>query len=157
LLIQKLLLACAVASLAACTVSAPTTAASTRSAPVSGQFDSDLNRFRAANGVGAIQASAMLNAIAKAHAEDMVARGYFSHDSVGGPNGATMTQRLRSGGCRPAAAAENIAYGQPSDAAVFAAWSVSDKHRTNMLGSRYVRYGLGRAGNTWVTVYAAGC
>ena len=157
MLIQKLLLACAVAALAACTVSAPTTAASTRSAPVSGQFDSDLNQFRAANGVGAIQASAKLNAIAQAHAQDMATRGYFSHDSVGGPNGATMTQRLNAGGCRPAAAAENIAWGQRTDAAVFVAWIESDKHRTNMLGGRYNRYGLGHAGNIWVTVFAAGC
>ncbi|MDO6589218.1 CAP domain-containing protein [Loktanella sp. D2R18] len=157
MLFQKLLLACAVASLAACTVSAPTTAASTRSAPVSGQFHSDLNQFRAANGVAEIHASAMLTAIAQAHAEDMVSRNYFGHASPGGPNGATLSQRMRAGGCRPGAAAENIAQGQQTDASVFAAWRDSAGHRTNMLGNRYIRYGLGRAGNTWVTVFAAGC
>lgn len=124
---------------------------------VSGQFDDDLTAFRTANGLARLQASPTLAAVAQAHAQDMVNRAYFSHQSPGGPHGATMTARMAASGCRPRAAAENIAQGQTSAAAVFTAWQGSEGHRTNMLGDKYTRYGLGRADTTWVAVFAAGC
>lgn len=155
---RKFVLTATVAMLAAC-VSTPEPAPTATSAIVAptGSFDADLNALRASNGIGPVVQSALLTAIAQAHAEDMANRGYFSHQSPGGPNGVNMSARMAAGGCRPRAGAENIAQGQTTQAQAFVSWRDSPGHRANMLGPRYTRYGLGRAGNTWVTVFAAGC
>ena len=132
-------------------------ATSTMTQPTTGSFAASLNAFRADQGQGAVTTNRRLQRAAQAHAEDMERRGYFSHQSVGGPNGTSMSDRIAASGYRACAAAENIAQGQKSESEVFEAWRRSAGHRRNMLGPRYVEYGLGRSGNTWVQLLAAGC
>ncbi len=143
--------------LAACQSTGGTPQVSSGTASLTGSFGADLNAFRASQGRNAVQQNATLARIAQLHAEDMTRRGYFSHDSPGGPNGNDMSARLASGGCRAGAGAENIAQGQTSESSVLIAWQNSSGHRRNMLGAQYTQYGLGRRGNTWVLMFSSGC
>lgn len=158
---RKLLAACALTTLVACTVttSAPLAPGPVSNAPVAStsDFTTRLNSFRAGQGRGTVQQNAILTRAAQAHAEDMAARGYFSHDSPGGPNGDTFMQRSAAAGCAIRSGAENIANGQRSEAEVFDSWENSAGHRRNMLGRGYTDYGLGRAGNVWVLKFSSGC
>ncbi|MEL6682701.1 MAG: CAP domain-containing protein [Pseudomonadota bacterium] len=153
---KRLMAALALCLVAACqTTTAPTQVSA--AANLTGSFVTDLNAFRAEQGRGTVSENPKLRRAAQLHAEDMRARGYFSHRSPGGPQGETMTQRIATSGCRPGASAENIAQGQTSEASVFSAWRNSAGHRRNMLGARYTEYGLGRSGNTWVLLFSSGC
>jgi uncharacterized protein YkwD len=120
-------------------------------------FEADLNSFRATQGKGPVRQNAQLARGAQAHAEDMVRRGYFSHKSPGGPNGANFSERSQAAGCQLRAGAENIANGQLSEAEVLEAWKNSPGHRRNMLVESFMQYGLGRSGNVWVLVFSASC
>ena len=99
----------------------------------------------------------VLTRAAQAHAEDMAARGYFSHQSPGGPNGDDLGDRARAAGCSFRSVAENIAQGQRSEAEVLTGWANSPGHRRNMLNGRMTDYGLGRAGDIWVLKLSSGC
>mgnify|MGYP001793323095 CR=1 FL=1 len=127
------------------------------SADLTGSFATDLNTFRTTAGRAPVQVNGQLRLAAQRHAEDMQRRGYFSHQSPGGPHGDDMSERITTAGCGAGARAENIAQGQRSEAAVFAAWRASPGHRRNMLGANYTQYGLGRSGDTWVLVFSNGC
>lgn len=130
----------------------------TSAAPASSSgFSANLNAFRASQGLGGMRSNAALSRAAQAHAEDMARRGYFSHESPGGPNGDTFVDRAQAGGCAMRSGAENIADGQTSEQAVLVAWQNSPGHRRNMLVRSYTQYGLGRSGNTWVLKLAANC
>ncbi|MCK0096363.1 CAP domain-containing protein [Yoonia sp. F2084L] len=140
------------------TTTPQTTPAQVSSAPGSTTgFAADLNAFRASQGRGAVQPNAALARAAQAHAEDMARRGYFSHDSPGGPNGDTFVDRARAGGCAMTGGAENIANGQQSEEQVLVAWQNSSGHRRNMLVRGYTQFGLGRSGNIWVLKLAQSC
>lgn len=117
-------------------------------------FGAALNDFRARQGLGPVVADAELTAAAEAHAKDMVAGVYFSHK---GRDGSDSGDRARRAGCSWRAAAENIAWGQTSEGQVLQGWADSSGHRRNMLGRSYTRYGLGRAGTTWVLMFADRC
>lgn len=101
--------------------------------------------------------NAALNRAAQAHAEDMLARDYFSHRAPNGPNGERFYQRAAAAGCNMQAGSENIAWGQKSEAEVFQGWRDSPGHRRNLLGQDYRLYGLGRAGDVWVMKLASDC
>lgn len=120
-------------------------------------FTSDINAFRAGQGLGALQPNATLTRAAQRHAEDMARRGYFSHSSPGGPNGDNFSQRARASGCALRNGAENLANGQQNELDVFVAWQNSAGHRRNMLGQNYTQYGLGRSGDFWVLKLAQNC
>ncbi len=122
-----------------------------------GNFAADINAFRASQGLGAIRTNVALTRAAQAHADDMAARNYFSHQSPGGPNGDTFVERAQSAGCVMTSGAENIASGQTSQAAVLVGWQNSPGHRRNMLVPDYTQYGLGRSGNVWVLKLAGSC
>lgn len=140
---------------AACAGTGPATPS--RSAPVAADFHQALNSFRTGQGLAPLTPSPALTRAAKAHAADMERRGYFSHSSPGGPDGATLRARAASAGCDMGAGAENIAQGQTSEAQVFAAWQNSAGHRANHIGAAYRLYGLGRVGDTWVLKLASAC
>lgn len=120
-------------------------------------FGGAMNDLRASRGLPGLGQDPRLMQAAQAHADHMTQAGYFSHQSPGGPNGATMAQRIRAAGCGAGTMAENIAQGQRSEAEVLAAWTASQGHLTNMLGPRYRSYGLGRSGDIWVLKLADGC
>ncbi len=98
-----------------------------------------------------------LNAIARAHSEDMTERGYFDHDT---PEGLGPTERAEKAGynCRKLfhyGLAENITIELMSKdidklaAAAVKGWMDSPGHRANLLGRQYDRTGVGASLGKW--------
>ena len=113
-----------------------------------GNVRSLLNAERARNGLGPLRRSRQLTASASVHADDMAARGYFSHT---GSNGASLGGRVRRQGYGYCVVAENISKGRSDPAAVIAGWMASPGHRRNILNPDVTEFGLARApGNIWV-------
>lgn len=93
--------------------------------------------------------SAALNRAAKAHADDMVARNYFSHVS---PSGSRVINRVGAVGVPVCVVAENIAQGQLTWSDVFYDWMSSAGHRKSMLNPIYHNYRIAVTNDTWVLV-----
>lgn len=113
-----------------------------------------VNKDRKAHNLPSLQLDQTLNRIAQAHAEDMLAKGYFSHVS---PSGRTPMQRfLSAGGSKSRVLRENIFHcmdcAQPADAKSVAelesGWMHSPPHRENILAKGITRYGFGLAENS---------
>ncbi|WP_412029812.1 CAP domain-containing protein [Deinococcus yunweiensis] len=95
-----------------------------------------------------------LEASAQAHAQDMAAKNYFSHDSQ---DGRTFSQRITATGYPWAVAAENIAAGQTTPQEVVQAWLDSPNHCAEIMaadlhdvGIGYVVATGGKFGTYWV-------
>jgi uncharacterized protein YkwD len=104
-----------------------------------------VNRERASRGLRTLHLSGQLSLAARAHSNDMVARGYFAHD---GPGGDTLSARLqRSGyaGSHPGFdVGEALAWGrQASPDALTAALMRSATHRHILLGAGGRELGIG--------------
>jgi uncharacterized protein YkwD len=122
-------------------------------APATG-FGALLNAQRAAAGLSAAQPDPRLQAAAARHLADMRSSGNFSHT---GSDGSQSYDRIAQAGfasCRPA---ENIAFGQTSDAAAMTIWMGSSGHRANILMSGDVRYGIASGGGFYVLTIARVC
>lgn len=109
-----------------------------------------VNESRAANGLPALEAGPSLDAAAVAHADDMLARDYYSHQS---PEGDAVTDRyVEAGGSRWELVAENIAQctGCSPDLQLVEelqqGWMDSPGHRANILAEGLQRFGFGLAG-----------
>jgi uncharacterized protein YkwD len=100
------------------------------------------NAERGAAGCPPLVADSRLATAAQRHAEDMADAGYFSHTSQ---DGGDFTSRAEEAGYE-AAAAENIAYGQPDAASVVAEWMDSPGHRRIILDCSLTTVGVGVAG-----------
>lgn len=129
------------------------TAATTGSLPAQG-LGAALNAARAAEGLAPLRENARYGAAAQAHANDMARSGQFSHV---GSDGSRLADRVRAQGCTYRMLAENIAFGQRSEAEVLAGWLGSPGHRSNIMVARADAYGLGKAGIYWVMVLGQGC
>ncbi|MHC4662170.1 MAG: CAP domain-containing protein [Planctomycetota bacterium] len=110
-----------------------------------------VNDERATNGVGPLSWCDSLWALAKAHSNDMCARGFFDHVN---PEGEGPTDRGRAGHAGSftftpcvsnpyGGVAENIAMGYSSVSAVMTGWMNSPGHRANILNSGYTHIGVG--------------
>lgn len=87
-----------------------------------------------------------LRRAARRHRQDMATRNYFSHDSVGGPDGASLQERLATAGFVGwSMIGENIAAGQATAEEVMAGWMDSDGHCSNILEPDYTLVGVGYA------------
>lgn len=115
-----------------------------------------INALRADKNLAALRYSSQLEQTARAHADDMVRNGFFSHT---GSDGSSIGKRLTSSGYGWCTAAENIASGQTSLAAVMSTWTKSRGHRKNMLNKKVTEFALARGtGNIWVMVLSRpGC
>lgn len=149
--IAALALGACVTTTTTSTMPAPIPAASV-TAPV-GSMTALMNAARAGQGRGGVVENARLSRAAQLHAQDMVAQNYFSHS---GANGSSFTQRAQAAGYG-CAIAENIASGQPSEAAVMEAWMQSSGHRRNILLPNAREFGIGRSGTMWVLMMGSGC
>lgn len=105
------------------------------------------NEERAANGLPAMRWSTLLAQSAAQHSGDMVARGYFGHDT---PEGKTPTDRMRDVGYivegHRWGAAENVAFGNAESGtarSIFGRWLASSGHRANILADEFVDVGFG--------------
>lgn len=114
-----------------------------------------VNGERAGAGRSPLVYDARLEAAARSHGEDMVAKGFFSHT---GSDGSDIGMRLGRVGYAFCFGAENIATGQRSLGEVMAGWMASRGHRRNILHRSAQAVGVARvAGNRWVMVLAAPC
>jgi uncharacterized protein YkwD len=100
-----------------------------------------LDATRRAVGLSTLRIDPAATKAARAHSADMCARRYFDHRS---PEGSQPWHRLKRAGARFNAAAENIAVGYRSPAAVHRGWMNSPGHRKNRMSSKYSRVGIGR-------------
>jgi uncharacterized protein YkwD len=105
-----------------------------------------VNAERAAYGLAPYAVDAQLTTLAWSHAQDMVARGYFSHVT---PEGNSLRDRLRSRDFPIHWVGENIYLSvRPADQAVAATitWFMADPpHRANILHQNFNRLGVGVA------------
>ncbi len=108
-----------------------------------------------ARGEAPLRCDPEMSTVARAHSADMCERDYFDHTSL---DGRSPFDRMRDAGIRFGAAGENIAWGQPTAAAVHDAWMNSSGHRRNILNGGYRRSGVGyvRCGGRpyWTQVFA---
>ncbi len=107
-----------------------------------------VNNERAGFGLAPLIDNAQLATAAQGHADDMVARGYFSHTSA---DGRTFDQRIRNAGYGGGGMAENIAWGDGSlgtPSRIVGAWMNSAGHRANILNGALQDSGVGVAPRT---------
>ena len=107
----------------------------------------EINRERVSRGLRALVPDARLERAGRAHARDMVRRGYFSHVSL---DGAHLSDRLRDAGYVDDRAwwrvGETLAWGRgalASPAAAVRAWLRSPPHRRVLLRPDYRDVGVG--------------
>lgn len=102
-----------------------------------------VNVERGKAGCGGLHMDDRLRKAARTFSALMAAKNFFSHVS---PDGSTFVDRIeRAGYPRDQAAAENIAYGYSSPAAVMKGWMNSTGHRENILNCSLKAIGVGLA------------
>ena len=96
-----------------------------------------------------------LTAAAQRHAQDMATSRRMSHT---GSDGSTMRSRIDATQYNWSTIGENVAMGQPTAAAVMAAWMSSPGHRQNILNPAFTELGVGYATGAnrpyWAHVFA---
>jgi uncharacterized protein YkwD len=101
-----------------------------------------VNAARRKARVPPLLASPQLDQAAQKHAEDMLARGFFAHES---PDGKTVRERAQAAGYDWRAIGENIAEGQFTADEVMDTWLKSPGHRRNILDPGFTELGVGLA------------
>lgn len=118
-------------------------------------FGRILNNIRIGNGASAVTYDSRLDAAAQGHADDMVSRGYFDHNS---PEGDDVYDRIVAQGYYPIAWGENIAGRDESEQAALETWQNSPSHNDMMNATTLEEFGLGvsgtGSGTRWVLVMA---
>jgi uncharacterized protein YkwD len=142
----------ALPALAACSLSAAAAAPASASPCTAGASARSttlclINAQRSAHGVRALRLDHRLSRAARRHSRDMVAHGYFAHDSQ---NGTGFSARIASTGWMTGRSrwnvGENLAWGTGSLAtprSIVAAWMHSAGHRHNILQPRFRLIGIG--------------
>lgn len=100
------------------------------------------NVERSVMGLSHLTTDPRLTAAAQAKAEDMAARGYFSHND---PDGSEPWRWVRDAGYDYAYAGENLAVRFFDSSDVISAWMQSPSHRANMVKGAYRDIGIGVA------------
>lgn len=97
------------------------------------------NSERSKEGLGSLTKNSKLVAAAKAKAEDMLAKDYWSHY---GPNGETPWQFIKGAGYTYTYAGENLAKGFITSSATHTAWMNSPTHKANILKAEFRDIGI---------------
>jgi uncharacterized protein YkwD len=113
-------------------------------------FVNQMNAHRVSLGLQPLLWHSGVAAVAQAHSQDMVDRGFFSHTN---PDGELPWDRLDAAGISYTAAGENIAYGYSTGSAVLAAWLNSSGHRANIENATFTHHGVGKVGTYWTHVF----
>lgn len=100
------------------------------------------NTERAQNHVGNLAENTLLDAAAQAKADDMAAKGYFSHTS---PDGRQPWDFIAKAGYDYQYAGENLAVRFNDSADVMNAWMASPSHRANIVKAQYTEIGVATA------------
>ena len=101
-----------------------------------------VNEERREAGVPLLRLQHQLNRTAQGYAEDMLARGFYDHNS---PEGTTVMDRARAEGYRGRTTGENLADGAESVDEVMRGWMESKAHRENLLSPIFRDAGFGVA------------
>ena len=111
-----------------------------------------VNEIRQQNGLKALTANWELSRVARYKSQDMLDRGYFSHNS---PTYGTPFQMIKALGLSYRTAGENIAKGYATPQAVVNGWMNSSGHRANILSASYTQIGVGYVaqGNYWTQMF----
>ncbi len=104
------------------------------------------NDDRQALGLSALSEDAELARIAQKKADDMAAKGYFSHT---GPDGKQAWNWLKDNGYEYSYAGENLAVNFTDSKEVEEAWMNSPTHKANIVKGTYTRVGIGVANGTY--------
>ena len=115
------------------------------------------NEARAAQQVKPLLLDPVLSEIARGHSEEMLAKGFFGHES---PNQLCkrVADRLRGGYRFCLVSAENLhkcqGYGRDRLArSAMQSWLESSRHRRNLLSNQYTRIGIGVAQKGDVVIF----
>jgi uncharacterized protein YkwD len=134
---------------AAATLAAPASPAPRGSAATLATLDAgvlvQLNRIRADHGLAPLRLDASLTRAAAAHTSEMLAAGYFSHDSSdGSPFSARVRRYYGPAGHAFWSAGENILWSSGSIDATgaVAMWMASPGHRANILSPQWRDVGI---------------
>lgn len=98
-----------------------------------------LNKEREASGLRPVIFDKKLQEIARLHAKDMLARGYFSHHT---PDGLSPFDRMAKANVTYISAGENLALA-PSTVLAMQGFMQSPPHRANILSSDFGKIGIG--------------
>lgn len=114
-----------------------------------------VNQERAKAGLKPLIHDAQLSQVARAKSQDMINKGYFSHNS---PTYGSPFDMMKQFGISYRTAGENIAAGQRTPAQVVQAWMNSSGHRANILNSQFTHIGVGYAtggsyGHYWTQMF----
>ena len=107
--------------------------------PAEAQMLTLLNQARTQHGLRPLVLNAAARDVARAHSQDMFARGYFSHIT---PEGETPFDRMRAGGVSFGAAGENLALA-PTVQLANQGLLASPPHRANILSTQFRTVGIG--------------
>lgn len=110
------------------------------------------NANRRASGLKDLKLDAELCRVAQAKADDMAAKGYFSHQS---PTYGSPSDMLKAFGVSYRYMGENIAKGYDSAEKVVQGWMNSSGHRANILNGNFTALGVGynSTAKTWVQIF----
>ena len=110
------------------------------------------NAERAKYGLKPLTEDWQLSRVAQEKAQDMKNKNYFSHTS---PTYGSPFDMMKSYGISYRYAAENIAKGYQTPAAVVNGWMNSEGHRKNILNANYKKIGIGYVenGKYWVQMF----
>lgn len=97
------------------------------------------NNERQAQALSTLKTNPILERAAQLKVEDMVTRGYFSHNS---PDGKTPWYWFEKAGYNYAAAGENLAVNFVDSQDVTNAWMQSPSHRANIMSGNYTEIGI---------------
>jgi uncharacterized protein YkwD len=114
------------------------------------EFVDLMNAHRLDEGCGALTWQDDVAAVAQAHSQDMVDRGFFSHVN---PDGESPGDRLQEAGIAYTGWAENIAVGYASAESVLSAWLNSSGHRANIENCSLTHHGVGLVDAHWTHVF----
>ena len=112
-----------------------------------------VNAVRQQQGLIPLQRDPAIDAVARAHSRDMVARRYFAHET---PEGLTPPDRLQRGGITNITlAGENVGLTSRGDpnAEIVQGWLASPVHRQNLLAPMFNGTGVGVAQAADGTLY----
>ena len=98
-----------------------------------------VNNERASHALPLLKLDPKLTAVARMHSQDMLARGYFSHEN---PDGISPFDRMTAAGIDFLSAGENIAYA-PTTALANDGLINSPEHRDNILSKDFNKIGVG--------------
>jgi uncharacterized protein YkwD len=104
------------------------------------------NQTRASNGLATLCVHEALTQAAQYHSQDMIDKGYFSHNSYDGESYSARLERFGYDSYEEVG--ENIAWGTGTNAypdSTFQSWMNSSEHQENILSPNYREVGIGTA------------